>query len=121
MAALYTIVNKNLDKTQHKLDANVELNIDHDIFKGHFPSQPVLPGVCQLQMVEQLLSAETGMMLKLDAASNIKYLKMVDPHTDKLLNFSIDFQEVETGLKVTALLKSQEEVCMKAKLNFKIL
>lgn len=121
MTTLYTIINKNLDKAQNKLDAKVKLNIDHDIFKGHFPSQPVLPGVCQVQMVEQLLSTETGMTLKLEAASNIKYLKMVDPNIDNLLNFSIDFQEVETGLKVTALLKSQEEVCMKAKLNFKIL
>ena len=31
---------------------NIELNAAHSIFKGHFPGQPIVPGVCMMQMVK---------------------------------------------------------------------
>ena len=38
----------------------IRLNGEHEIFKAHFPGEPITPGVCQLQMVvecaEQLLN-----------------------------------------------------------------
>ena len=33
---------------------DIELNAAHTIFKGHFPDQPILPGVCMLQMVKEV-------------------------------------------------------------------
>ncbi len=121
MAELYSIVNRNIDKALNKVNAEINLNIDHNIFKGHFPTQPVLPGVCQVEIIEQILSSELGSQLRLTAASNIKYLKMVDPKIDARLNVDISFQKIEEGLKVTAVIKSKEEICMKAKLNFAII
>ena len=33
--------------------AHYEVNPDHPIFEGHFPDQPVLPGVVQVEMMAQ--------------------------------------------------------------------
>ncbi|MBS1934927.1 MAG: hydroxymyristoyl-ACP dehydratase, partial [Bacteroidetes bacterium] len=35
--------------------AVLELNPAHDIFKGHFPETPVVPGVCMLQMLKEVM------------------------------------------------------------------
>lgn len=121
METLYSVASKKFDHEQMKLEASIILNVEHEIFKGHFPTQPVLPGVCQVEIVEQLLATEFGKSIKLFSASNIKYLKMVDPHKDKKLDFSIGYNKIDQALKVSALIKSGEEVCMKAKLNFKII
>ncbi|MCX6330659.1 MAG: hypothetical protein NTZ85_14245 [Bacteroidia bacterium] len=52
---LYTI--KNIQKESvNKLTIQVELKRDHDIFKGHFPGNPILPGVCTIQILKELLS-----------------------------------------------------------------
>ena len=34
-----------------KYSVSLRLESSHDIFKGHFPGNPVLPGVCQVEMV----------------------------------------------------------------------
>ena len=36
------------------------LNAEHPIFKGHFPNNPVTPGVCMMQIVKNLTVQITG-------------------------------------------------------------
>lgn len=121
MKTLYSVESKKSDQEQMKLEANIILNVEHEIFRGHFPSQAVLPGVCQIEIVKQLLASEIEKNIKLVAASNIKYLKMVDPHKDNKLDFRIDYSKMKEASEVSALIKSGEQVCMKAKLNFIII
>ena len=33
---------------------SIVINKDHDIFNGHFPSNPVTPGVMQMEIVKEL-------------------------------------------------------------------
>ena len=41
---------KEFNFTDNQLKAIIELNPAHDVFKGHFPNNPVTPGVCMLQV-----------------------------------------------------------------------
>ena len=34
----------------------IRLNPAHEIYRAHFPGQPITPGVCQIQLVTELLS-----------------------------------------------------------------
>ena len=43
--------------------AKITLNKDHDIFNGHFPGNPVTPGVCMMQIVKELTEEFTGKQL----------------------------------------------------------
>ena len=36
--------------------AKATLNPKHPIFDGHFPESPVVPGVCMIQMIKEILS-----------------------------------------------------------------
>ena len=79
----------------------VHLQADHFIFKAHFPEQPVVPGVCQLKMAEELLSAQTGRPLFLKEIKQIKYMKLLTPvQTPDLGFFFASLAPTETSLSV---------------------
>lgn len=104
----------------NSINANVELNKLHEIFKGHFPGQPVLPGVCMLQMTREILETFFKCNLQLVKADDIRFTAMVDPAKNKELNFLIQYDRVEMQLiKINAkILKKDEDVCCKIKATF---
>lgn len=61
---------------------NVILNPDHLIYKAHFPGMPVTPGVCILQMIQELLSEQLGMLLFIKQIKNVKFIRMISPDSD---------------------------------------
>jgi len=61
---------------------NVILNPDHLVYKAHFPGQPVTPGVCILQMIQELLSEQMGIPLFIKKIKNVKFTRMISPLTD---------------------------------------
>ena len=68
-----------LQQESGKISAALEINADHKIFEGHFPGQPVVPGVCMMQMVKEILEAVLEQPLRLYTADNLKFLTVIDP------------------------------------------
>ena len=54
---LYTLKDVQEDSVNKQIKIQITLNPAHEIFKGHFPGNPVMPGVCTVQIVKELLSA----------------------------------------------------------------
>ncbi len=61
------------------LNATVTTDPGSRWFSGHFPSQPILPGVAQLGMVAELLAAQHHLDLRLTALRRVKFKKIVQP------------------------------------------
>ncbi|MEP7278535.1 MAG: 3-hydroxyacyl-ACP dehydratase, partial [Bacteroidota bacterium] len=61
--SFYTIVSPVIEP--ENIRAILKINPDHAIFKGHFPGQPVVPGVCMMQIVKELMETGTGRRLRL--------------------------------------------------------
>ena len=79
---------------------NIILNPDHLIYKAHFPGQPVTPGVCILQMIQELLSLEVGIQLYIKKIKNVKFTSLISPLSDGRI--SVLFSSVtpeEGGIK----------------------
>jgi len=36
--------------------AKISLIKDHEVFRGHFPDNPILPGVCTVQIIKELMT-----------------------------------------------------------------
>ncbi|MGE9311155.1 3-hydroxyacyl-ACP dehydratase [Niabella sp. CJ426] len=108
---LYTLDSFNDDA--QKAVASVTLNAHHKIFEGHFPGQPVLPGVCQLQMVKELLERATKQKLFLAEAANCKFLQMIDPTQTNVLVITIDYKKEEDAIACNAVIKSGDAVYLK--------
>lgn len=100
------------------IQAGLELNAGHAIFKGHFPGQPVVPGVCMVQMIKELLERSVGKLLQLQKADHIKFLSFIVPTETPLLEALIKYNIADEVLTVTASLTKQETVCLKMKASF---
>lgn len=105
------------ENTENSIVAILSINADSDIFKGHFPGQPVVPGACMLQTVKEIVSDKLEMPLRLLKADNIKFLGLVEPGTDQF-NLSINYQITDEQIKITANLSSGETVYMKLQGGF---
>jgi 3-hydroxyacyl-[acyl-carrier-protein] dehydratase len=116
--SLYTI--QNISGDNNIIEATLELDEYHGIFKGHFPNQPVLPGVCMLQMAKEILEFFFNYKVQLSKAEDIRFLAMVDPTQNKELKFVIQYDVFEAkSITVNAkIIKKDDVVCCKIKAVF---
>ena len=82
----YRIESRLEDRPQGQSGFNVILNPDHLIYKAHFPGQPVTPGVCILQIIQELLSVEMDIPLFIKKIKNVKFTNMISPVTDRRIS-----------------------------------
>ncbi|RKS96875.1 3-hydroxyacyl-ACP dehydratase [Chryseobacterium defluvii] len=98
--------------------ANIRLNKDHDIFKGHFPGNPVTPGVCMMQIVKELTEEFTGSQLFLKSASNVKFMAIINPVETPELKLQLDIHESEGEVKVKNTTSFGETIALKMSVNY---
>lgn len=98
------------------LTYDVTLNPDHDVFKGHFPHQPVLPGVMILRLIVSCAGDAAGRQLRMKKTSQCKFLNFVDPVVHHDLQLLLSIYEVNEGWDVKAVLKSKEMIFTRASL-----
>ena len=103
-----------------KYSVTLALNCHHDIFNGHFPGNPVLPGVCQVEMIRELAEKILGLRLLLSQASHVKFLSLINPLISPVLCLNLTLGESgRNEFDVSAEVTSVESVCMKMKGQFK--
>jgi 3-hydroxyacyl-[acyl-carrier-protein] dehydratase len=73
----YKIV--DLKNEGENLNVIVQFNAAHQIFTGHLPTLPVVPGVCQTQMLNEILNYTLGKNLFMTRAGQIKFLNLLNP------------------------------------------
>jgi 3-hydroxyacyl-[acyl-carrier-protein] dehydratase len=99
--------------------ANISLNKDHDIFKGHFPGNPVTPGVCMMQIVKELTEEFTDRKLFLKSASNVKFMAIINPFETPDLKLQLDITESEEEIKVKNTTSFGETIALKMSVSYK--
>ncbi|KFF28606.1 3-hydroxyacyl-ACP dehydratase [Chryseobacterium vrystaatense] len=99
--------------------AYIHLNKDHDIFKGHFPGNPVTPGVCMMQIVKELTEEFTGSKLFLKTASNVKFMAIINPFETPDLKLQLDITENEEDVKVKNITSFGETIALKMSVSYK--
>ena len=60
----------------------IRLNPGHEIYKAHFPEQPITPGVIIVRMAMELLSEALGRKAHLVGAPNIKFSSPLFPRVE---------------------------------------
>lgn len=114
----YTIVTQQQPDAQ-SVHTTIALNAQHPIFGGHFPDQPVVPGVCMMQIIQELLSGAVGKKLLIEKAGNMKFLNMIDPVKQPEVNVEISYTPQEDAYKATAVIKHDATVFLKFQGLFK--
>lgn len=114
----YTV--KSLDNQEgDKYIAHITLNPAHDVFKGHFPGNPVTPGVCMMQIIKELTQDITKTKLTMKNASNIKFMALINPEATPDLKLELDVVQGEDGMvKVKNTTCFEDTVALKLSCNY---
>jgi 3-hydroxyacyl-[acyl-carrier-protein] dehydratase len=109
----YTILSKNVIN-ENSFSATISINEKHDIFNGHFPQNPVVPGVCMLQMVKDLLEDELQKTVHLKSIGNVKFTAVVNPTQNPTLDIKITYELTDgKSYKINSIISSKEVVFLK--------
>lgn len=106
---------------ENAVHAILDLNAAHEVFEGHFPEQPIVPGVFQIQVIKELLAKATNSKLQLDASKEIKFLRPISPEAFKNLEVIINIKDQsENAISFSAQMKNAEAVFLKYRGVYKV-
>lgn len=94
----YTVRENKSGASEHEFCSVIELNVNHTIYKGHFPEMPVVPGVCQVQIIKELLEEKIGKPLRMITGDNIKFTGMIIPTQNAVINIDMSYQDKEDNV-----------------------
>jgi 3-hydroxyacyl-[acyl-carrier-protein] dehydratase len=77
--------------------AHIELNPLHKIYEGHFPGNPIAPGVCLVQMTKETLEKIIEKKLFMIACSHIKFTAVLNPFINPQVTLKIEHKRMDNG------------------------
>lgn len=112
----------SLNKVSDQLfSAEITLNDKHEVFKGHFPGNPVTPGVGMMQIIKELTEEITDKKLFLSNASNVKFMALINPEITPDLKLELDIAVTNNEVKVKNTTSFGETIALKLTNTYKIL
>lgn len=91
-----------IDDSQEDLKFKVRMNPAHPIYQVHFPGNPITPGVCLVQMAEEILENRYQRRLLLQTAVNIKFKMPIGPEDSPWFVFNkVEFSEEVLSVRIS--------------------
>ena len=98
----------------------VKFNPEHRIYKAHFPGNPVTPGVCLMQMGEEMLEDKYGKQLQLIIVKTIRFNKIVGPNDTPVYTFTKEVLDLDV-LSVDVAVSDEAGESVKMSLQYQVL
>ena len=105
-----------LDKSNDGFKVIVELLPDHPVYKGHFPTQPVVPGVYTLVLVRECASIVIGRDMEYANIKECKFVSALLPTEG--LKVTLDFSLKDEG-RLCGTVKRDNDTILKLKATLK--
>ena len=97
------------------------LNPQHPIFEGHFPNNPITPGVCMMQIIKNITEEITGKELFLEKTANVKFMALINPQQHPTLQLTLTIQQSNNEIQVKNTTSFGETVALKLTNKYKII
>ncbi|MDR1524790.1 MAG: beta-hydroxyacyl-ACP dehydratase [Tannerella sp.] len=81
---------------------HVTLLPGYSVYAGHFPGNPVSPGVCNIQMIKECAGLLTGKQLFLGYISRCRLSAVITPQTTPQLQVRMQLTETDRRYEVRA-------------------
>ncbi|MBW6481815.1 MAG: 3-hydroxyacyl-ACP dehydratase [Vicingaceae bacterium] len=75
--------------------STIKINSLHTIFDGHFPNNPITPGVVQLQITKEVLEDVFQQELQLKEMKNCKFLAILNPTETPIFDLEINYETID--------------------------
>lgn len=119
---LYTVTHKEVDGWKGHFV--LALTPSCFIYQAHFPSEPITPGVCIVQMGKELLedlleeNLQKKVGLEISKVKNVKFLSVISPNESTAITYQmkkVEMSEDGSEMKAQMVITSGEEA--KAKIS----
>ena len=117
---LYTVT----DRLAEGDDITYRLRLDagSEIFRAHFPGNPIMPGACMVQTAVRLAAEATGRRLRLAEIRTAKFLATVSHGTAATVDYTLTGMTADDEtLSFTATVRCGGTINAKMSLRCKIL
>lgn len=74
---LYKILDAT--ETPEGVSYDISLRGEHPIYQAHLPGKPITPGICIIQIVQELLADHLHRNLSTSSIKNAKFLSILEP------------------------------------------
>ncbi|WP_395093362.1 3-hydroxyacyl-ACP dehydratase [Vaginella massiliensis] len=108
----YTTIDTN-EIAENRFVVTLALNAAHPIFRGHFPNNPVTPGVCMMQIIKESTEKILQQPLQLIKLSNVKFMAIINPEKNPKLFLELSISNEEDQVKVKNVTKFDQTVALK--------
>lgn len=107
----------NIRRDESEIEASVTLNPAHEIFKGHFPDMPIVPGVCILEMTKKITETAFNQSLIYTTVDDCRFVSLINPEETLQISFSLTF-DMESG-KIQCVVSANQQTKAKIKAHLK--
>jgi len=88
----------------------IKLNGEHFIYQAHFPGEPITPGVCIVQIGQELLEELIGRNLRIQTVKNVKFLQVITPTDSHEVSYHLNkIQLMDDGAVKAQILVTRED------------
>ena len=82
---------------ENTVNATLSINPSHHIFEGHFPDFPVVPGVCMMQMMREIMEEVLDKKTRIIKADHLKFLAVINPQENAVVDTVLTYKTLENG------------------------
>ncbi len=84
-----------------------------DVYVGHFPGNPVCPGVCHIEMLRECVVRLTGKKLFISSIRQCRLTSVASPGTCNRMELTVSLKDMsDGGVAVTATLADADKTYM---------
>lgn len=95
---------ESFDEQDDNLNYVISFEPQHFIYEAHFPGNPVTPGVCIIQMIQELAMDYLQANLFLQRVVKAKFSNVINPLEHKEVKVSVAITKEDAGVyKLTAM------------------
>lgn len=112
--------NRGEGESKNRGEGRFEVRLDpgHAVFAGHFPGNPVLPGICTLMIVRECASRMAGRALRFASIKESKFLAAITPEAIPVVRLRLaEDDDVGRALDATVCCNETTMLKLKARLT----
>lgn len=91
---------------------HVRLLSDCDVYRGHFPGNPVSPGVCNIEMIRECFCLCLNSEPRIQTIDRCRLTAVASPKASPELDVDLSWTKDENGWRVVATLKDDKQQYM---------
>lgn len=97
---------------------SIILNQEHEIFKAHFPGNPIVPGVCLLEIARATASDMSKRELRIKNIKILKFIASINPNQHPTIQVKLELKQKEDFSNTKLTIFDNETIFAKSDIQF---